>query len=191
MAMLFTLRPPRAGEERALAAFHLKIWRKTYHGIVPDDVAGRLGLERRIERWRQMLEAPQPGSLLQLVLQGEDYAGFCYAGEAGLPLFGTRGEIHYLYVDPAFHGHGIGRGLMGLAARHFQAQGKTGLGLGVVAANRTAIGFYEAMGGRAGPAYTDPGPIWRSTNIAYFWDDLPALVGRSGPADIVFKAPLA
>lgn len=186
MAADFSLHRPQVGEERALAAFHLKIWRETYRGIVPAGTAEILGLERRVGRWRDMLAAPQPGSLLQVVLHGEGYAGFCYAGEAGLPLFGGRGEVHYLYVDPAFQGRGIGRRLLGLAARHFHAQGKSGLGLGVVAANQRAIGFYEAMGGAAGPAYTDPGPVWRSANIAYFWDDLPALIVRSGPAETVF-----
>jgi ribosomal protein S18 acetylase RimI-like enzyme len=187
VAVSFTLRAPQAGEARALAAFHLKIWRQTYQAMVPPEALQILDLERRVTRWRAMLEQPRSGFLLQTFLCGDEYAGFCYAGAAGLPLFGSRGEVHYLYVDPKWQGHGIGRRLLGIAARHFLSEGRKGLGLGVVSGNQKAIGFYQAMGGVAGPAYTDPGPVWRSSNIAYFWDDLPALINRSGPAETVFS----
>lgn len=44
--------------------------------------------------------------------------------------------------------------------------------------NDLAIAFYEAQGGRRAGAYSDPGPLWRSHNLLYAWDDLTALASR-------------
>jgi hypothetical protein len=54
--------------------------------------------------------------------------------------------------------------------------GYNGVGLGVVAGNNPAIAFYGGMGGTRAGSYTDPGPVWRSDNYLYVWDDLPVLV---------------
>lgn len=54
-------------------------------------------------------------------------------------------------------------------------RGETSLALGVVTANTPAIAFYERLGGREVGRYRDPGPLWRSVNIAYAWDDLSLL----------------
>ncbi len=46
-----------------------------------------------------------------------------------------------------------------------------------------AIAFYEALGGRKIGAYTDAGPMWRSDNLLYIWDDLRRLTDlRQSPA---------
>ena len=51
-------------------------------------------------------------------------------------------------------------------------------GDGVVDGNEGAIGFYTRLGGQGVGAYTDPGPRWRSRNLVFVWDDLPALAAR-------------
>jgi hypothetical protein len=58
--------------------------------------------------------------------------------------------------------------------------GYSGIGLGVVAGNNPAITFYNEMRGTRVGNYTDPGPIWRSDNYLYVWDDLPALIAQEG-----------
>jgi len=45
----------------------------------------------------------------------------------------------------------------------------------VVNGNDHAIAFYQHLGGQRIGRYTDPGPIWRSDNLVYAWDDLTAL----------------
>jgi hypothetical protein len=51
--------------------------------------------------------------------------------------------------------------------------------LGVVDGNDRAVAFYQHLGGRRIGRYTDAGPVWRSDNLAYAWDDLAALAGRA------------
>lgn len=41
--------------------------------------------------------------------------------------------------------------------------------------------FYEALGRRRADAYTASGPVWRSENYLYVWDDLLSLA-TSEPA---------
>lgn len=69
-------------------------------------------------------------------------------------------------------------------ACHMIKAGYNSAGLGVVVGNDPAVAFYERMGGRRAGGYTDPGPVWRSDNHLYVWDDLPALVAhgvKNGP----------
>lgn len=55
------------------------------------------------------------------------------------------GEIKLIAVDPAFHGKGIGKGLVAEAIRHYQ--GKTSeIQVGTQAKNLRAIGLYTRMG---------------------------------------------
>ena len=76
---------------------------------------------------------------------------------------------------------GIGRKLLTALARSIMNSGSTGLGLGVIIGNDPAIAFYEAMNGRRIGRYTDPGPVWRSENFAYVWDDLSAFAAPARP----------
>jgi ribosomal protein S18 acetylase RimI-like enzyme len=81
-------------------------------------------------------------------------------------------------VAAAFNRMGIGRDLLLHLARHMKEAGYNGVGLGVVVGNDPAIAFYKRMGGERAGSYTDPGPVWRSQNYLYVWDDLPALMAQ-------------
>jgi ribosomal protein S18 acetylase RimI-like enzyme len=87
-----------------------------------------------------------------------------------------RAEIKFLYVDGACKRQGIGHRLLAALARDLRSFGYASAALGVVVGNGPAIAFYEAVGGRPIGRYTDPGPLWRSENIIYAWDDLERLI---------------
>lgn len=168
------LRPARPGDAPALAELHVRVWRDTYSGMAPAEAVTALDVPRRLARWREVLD--DPGQIALVAEAGEILAGFGLAGPPGDWVFGDRGEVKYLYVDRSFARRGIGRRLLIALARELEARGCSGLGLGVVAGNDPAIAFYEALGGRRAGSYTDPGPLWRSENLAYVWDDLTALI---------------
>lgn len=167
------LRPARAADAPALAELHVAVWRDTYRAMAPAEAVAVLDMPRRLARWREILE--DPAQIALVAETGEQLAGFGLAGPPGEALFGDRGEVKYLYVGRSFARRGIGRRLLGALARELGGRGYPGLGLGVVAGNDPAIAFYEALGGRRAGAYTDPGPLWRSENLAYVWDDLATL----------------
>lgn len=91
-------------------------------------------------------------------------------------MFGARGEVRHLYIEPGLRRSGLGRWLMAELAGVIAGWGYGGLALNVVAENAPARAFYAALGGHEIGRFTDQGPVWRSENIALAWDDLRALI---------------
>ena len=56
------------------------------------------------------------------------------------------GWISQLAVAPSMRGRGLGRALVLESFRRLVAAGATSLGLGVMAANRGALGLYRSLG---------------------------------------------
>lgn len=166
------IRDATRADAAAIAGLHTQVWRQTYRELAPAAAIGALDEPRRRETWDDLLAHPRPQQIALVAECDARFAGFGLAGAPGDPAFGGRGEVKYLYVDAALHRRGIGRRLLAELARRLGAQGFAGLALGVVTGNAPAMAFYAALGGRAIGVYDDPGPIWRSRNIVYAWDDL-------------------
>lgn len=165
---------PRDAE--AIADLHVAVWRQTYRELAPAEAFATLDEAYRLERWQEKLAAPSDD---QLILLAESYGrlvGIGAAGAASEPLFGSRGEIKFLYVDQEFQGRGIGRHLLWRLALHLRERHYPGAALSVVDGNLAAIGFYDALGAKAIGRHVDSGPIWRSQNIIMAWDDLGELL---------------
>jgi ribosomal protein S18 acetylase RimI-like enzyme len=160
----------------AIAPFHVAIWRETYRDLAPPAIFDAMDVSTRLARWQATLADPSRATLIAEV--DGTLAGFGLCGPPVDRIYGDRGEIKNLFVGRSFARRGIGQRLMGEMAATLAARGHTGLGLGVVVGNAPAIAFYEALGGRQAGAYTDPGPMWRSDNLFYVWDDLAPLIAR-------------
>jgi len=171
------LRPARPDDDAAIARLHAAVWRETYRDLAPAAAYQALDETRHLARWREILGACASGALVA-DLDGV-VAGFGLCGPPGDPAFGARGEVKYLYVDRRMARRGLGRRLLLAMAERLHHQGYPGLALGVVVGNDPAIAFYRALGGTMIGRYRDPGPLWRSENLVFAWDDLPGLVARS------------
>jgi len=166
------IRPARREEATAIADLHLKVWRATYAGIAPQAVFDALDEAARRVRWeavmadeesqRRVLVAEDGGALVALAV-------VCAPTEAA---FGDRAEARWVYVDEGFKGRGLGRRLMGALARPAGDWGYGGVALGAVVGNDAAVRFSDAPGGCGIGSYGDPGPIWKSQNVVFAWDDL-------------------
>lgn len=155
----------------SIADFHVKVWRHTYGDLAPPDVHAALDETRRRRTWGEKLSSTNPDEIVLVAeTQGRTVA-IGAAGPPSAPLFGGRGEIKYLYVDPDMKRRGLGRRLLSRLAAHLRERGFRGAGVGVVHGNEPAIAFYSALDGERIGEYTDPGPIWRSRNIVFVWDD--------------------
>ncbi|MCC7049028.1 MAG: GNAT family N-acetyltransferase [Alphaproteobacteria bacterium] len=175
------IRPATLSDAPSIARTHAAVWRRTYRGLAPPEAIAALDEAARLARWVDILSKPAPDQVALVATMDGRLAGFGLAGPAGHRAFGGRAEIKYLYVDDAFQRRGAGRRLMTELAAVLAATGHKAVALGVVEGNAPAIAFYAALGGRAIGSYTDSGPVWRSRNIVYAWDDINALCGR-GPA---------
>jgi ribosomal protein S18 acetylase RimI-like enzyme len=163
----------------AIAALHARVWHATYRSLAPAAAIAALTAQVRLERWCALLRAPAPGQVTLVADDGGALAGFGQLAPASNDAFGARVEVRYLYVDTAYQARGIGRRLMTALARAAIDQGAVGVALGVVNGNDRAIAFYQQLGGRHIGRYMDAGPVWRSDNLVYAWDDLAALIGRA------------
>lgn len=171
-----SIRSADVHDAQAIANFHVKVWRDTYRELAPAEVHSALDEQYRREKWKQKLASGGNDETVLVAEIGMQIVGIGAAGVPSQPIFEGRGEIKYLYVDPEFKRHGIGRELLARLARHLQARKYDGAALSVVKGNQPAIAFYEALEGRLAGAFIDPGPIWRSENLVYVWDDLTKLI---------------
>jgi ribosomal protein S18 acetylase RimI-like enzyme len=140
-----------------------------------------LTASHRLKQWRAALAADDPQAATLVAETAGNIVGFVRAAPPQEPLFEGRCEVKYLYVGQDQARRGIGRLLLTLIAQHLQGQGHRALALGVVVGNAPVIKFYEALGGRVIGRYTDPGPLWRSDNLLYAWDELAVLTGGLSP----------
>jgi len=136
---------PTIADAERIARVHVASWHEAYGGIVPAEVLSRVDEADRIERWREYLAVPGHPTFLAEV-EGEA-AGFIRSGPVAQPFVpGADGHIFALYVLRRHHRLGIGRRLLGLAARAWRGQGARALSVGVLTANQPARAFYEAAG---------------------------------------------
>ncbi len=176
------LRPAAPSDAPAIARLHATVWRDAYRALAPDAAYRALDEACRLARWRAILADASAAAGVIVAELDSAIVGFGLSGPPGDPAFGGRGEIKYLYVDRRMARRGLGRRLLLAMAGRLHRLGYPGMALGVVVGNEPAIAFYAALGGRVIGRYGDPGPLWRSDNLVYAWDDLPALVGRGGTA---------
>lgn len=169
-----TCRVPGVDEAAAIAQLHLTCWKEAYAGMIPPGILENADLADRTARWRGYLEAT--GAPTYLARADGEAAGFIRAGSLKEPLAeGADGHIFALYILQRFHRLGIGRQLMGLAARDWLRQGGRALSVGVLTANHPARAFYEALGARFVRPDVYP---WHGHNLSetiYIFDNLDEL----------------
>ncbi len=158
-----------------MAALHLAVWRDTYRDLAPTEAWDLLDEPTRRARWTAFLSQPAKPQAVLLAEEDGRLLGFGAAVAPGEAVFGERGEVRFLYVDPAAQGQGIGRRLLAALAGEIADWGYQGLALAVVEGNDRAMAFYRRLGGREAGRFADPGPIWKSENRVFIWDDLTRL----------------
>lgn len=175
MTLEIRIRPAVIDDAADIATLHRAVWCHTYRDLAPIDVYGLLDEDFRLRRWSEMLANPRKHQCVLLAEQDNRLVGIGAIGGASEAAFEGRGEIRSLYIDPSVKRQGLGRRLMRELATQLAAMGYSGAALGVVVGNDPAVAFYQSLGGRIIGQYTDPGPIWRSDNLIFVWDDLSLL----------------
>ncbi len=97
------------------------------------------------------------------------------------PKLGMDCELSAVYVRPGQQRAGVGRALVGATVAAQRAHGATGMVAWVIAANRGARAFYDALGGEC--AIEQPFQ-WDGMDLieaGYVWRDLAALAAACGP----------
>jgi ribosomal protein S18 acetylase RimI-like enzyme len=173
----YAISPAGPADAAELGRVHVRSWRETYPGLLPQAALDRMSPAIHARRFRHELMRARPG---QVTLIAEDVGG-AVGYTAGAVLNGeARGadaEVFTLYVLRAAQGAGVGRALLKASARVLRAEGAKSLMLFVLTRNERARGFYERLGGEAFAEVASHGWGEGLTETAYRWKDIAALTG--------------
>jgi GNAT superfamily N-acetyltransferase len=131
-----------------IAQVHVASWQSAYAGLVPATVIASRTIEKRRERWSQLLSEPEDPYVRTWVLTDNDVVvGFAHTApcrdddRTGL----QHWELVAIYLQEDQWGRGRGRLLCETALRDAPRAG-TDISLWALDTNERAIRFYESMG---------------------------------------------
>jgi ribosomal protein S18 acetylase RimI-like enzyme len=167
--------PAGPADAEALARVHVRSWRETYRGLLPDAYLARMSEADFTRRFRRALTLPGPDDVTLLAVTREGLIGYVQGGPSRARRE-AEGEVQTLYVLRQAQGLGLGRRLLSGAARALAAQGARSMLIAVLRDNLRARGFYEHLGGEAEPATLERGPGGALLHeVAYRWPDIERL----------------
>ncbi len=133
----YAISPAGPADAGDLGRIHVKSWRETYPGILPQAALNRMNAAAHARRFRHELTLAPKGHVTLIAEGAEGAVGYA----AGALLDGSgRGkgadaEVFTLYVLRQAQGAGVGRALLRAQARVLQAEGAKSLMLFVLSRN--------------------------------------------------------
>ena len=162
------------GDALALAETHVRAWRETYPGLLPQQYLDRMSPVLHARRWRRQLSSPGEGDVVLAAEGPEGIVGYC-AGSIGARADAGAAEVFTLYLLRGAQGDGLGRRLLSATARVLTAKGARRLDIWVLSGNERAKGFYAHLGGRQAAERASAGWGGRLRESLYRWPDISVL----------------
>lgn len=174
---MVAIRPATLADARIIAEVNVAVWRSAYRGIISDGfLDSRLSVDGKVEDWTQALRA---GALGATLLAEDDGVAIGYAsGGPGRGRTSADGELYAIYIRPEHHQLGLGRRLVAGVVRHLRDRGRTTLLVWVLAGNRPARRFYEALGGVVCDRQVLQFPTEAVAEVSYRWEDSALLLDQ-------------
>ena len=154
----------------AVARVHVRSWRESFAGIVPQAFLAKMSVERRARAFEQGFSAPFYRMHVAEVPE-RGIVGFADFGEPREDIDGYEGELYAIYLLPEFQRKGIGERLFNLGVEFLKGGGKDSMYLLALAVSPYRP-FYEKMGGQiaGGKQVEIEGRLY--DEIVYGWGDL-------------------
>jgi GNAT superfamily N-acetyltransferase len=175
------IRPATPEDAVAIARLRIDAWRATYRGMIPDSYLDGMKLEDSVAIWEKVLNAASDRASVFVAEDQSGVVGFAAGNARGPDKFGFDSELSGIYLRPDRKREGIGRRLVAAVAAAQRANGATNLIVWVVAGNRGARLFYEALGGEL---LVEQPFQWDGMDLieaAYGFRDLEGLAGSVAP----------
>lgn len=131
---------------KAIANVYVNGWRTTYQGLVPEDYLDGLSYEDAEQKWLHFLDNDDEPFIYIVMNDKGTVIGFA-AGKS-IDDKNFEGELYALYLLNECRGLGLGTQLVSAIAKHFKEEGITSMLVWVMKQNKSAVGFYERMGGK-------------------------------------------
>ena len=174
---------PRDAE--AIARVRIDGWRMSYRGLVPTAYLDGMQVDASTALWDKILTAgPNPASVF-VATRGDEVVGFAAGNMLAEPRFGLNAELTAVYLRREFQRVGLGRRLIAAVVDAQRLLGATGLIVWVIAGNKPARAFYEALGAEL---LVEQAFEWDGMELleaGYGWRDLTALAAACGAGQIL------
>lgn len=175
-----TIRPAVPADASAIAQVRVDAWRATYRGMIPDAYLAAMQVEESTALWDKVLTAaPNTTNTFVAEVAGR-VVGFASGMMLGEPKHDVNAELSAVYLVRDAQRAGIGRRLVAAVATAQRAHGANGLIVWVIAGNKPARAFYEALGAEL---LVEQPFTWDGMDlveVGYGWRDLPALIAAGG-----------
>ena len=171
---MILIRRAEPKDAAGIAHVHVRTWRSTYRGIVPDEYLDSLDEEQRTEEWRELLE----GDYDIFVADFEGHViGFIIGGRSRNRAQQCDGELYAIYLLKEAQRARIGRDLVRELAHAMRRRGFRRMEVWVLAKN-PAKAFYTQMGAQFARSKEIAIGDAMLTEHAYVWADLELLSRR-------------
>jgi GNAT superfamily N-acetyltransferase len=169
------IRRAASRDAEAIARVRIDGWRTSYRGLIPAAYLDGMQVDASTALWDKVLAAgPNPASVF-VASHGDEVIGFAAGSLLAEPKFGLNAELTAVYLRREFQRVGLGRRLIAAVVDAQRALGAAGMIVWVIAANKPARAFYEALGAEL---LVEQAYQWDGMDLleaAYGWRDLDAL----------------
>lgn len=163
----------------AVAEVHVRSWRESFAGLVPQAFLDGMSVEGRARaferRFPRAFERRFPDDAYRMYVAeaaGRGVVGFADFGEPRGAFEGYEAELYAIYLLPEFQRRGVGERLFRLGVEYLAGRGKGSMYLLALEVSPYRA-FYEKMGGRVvGRTQVELGGA-AFDELAYGWDSLP------------------
>jgi GNAT superfamily N-acetyltransferase len=173
----YAILPAGPADAEGLGHVHVRAWRETYPGLLPEHYLARMHPNLHARRFQQELMRDAPGRVTLLAEGAAGAVGYVHGALLSGSGRAADAEVETLYVIRAAQGVGVGRGLLTACARVLKAEGAASLMLFVLTGNEPARRFYEHLGAEPFAEVASHGWGAEITETAYRWRDIGALAG--------------
>lgn len=168
-------RRPNFDEAQAMAALHVQCWREAYSEILPAELINSFNDQTRLPTWQSVI--PNAQKFVLGAFDADVPVGFVISGFSDEKYIEDQdGNLETIYLAASHYRQGIGRELIGRAARDWVLNGGTSLTVGVLAENIRARVFYESLGAKLVRLTTYTWDGHDLPDVIYVFDDLPSLI---------------
>jgi len=177
-----TIRLATPADAPAIAEVRVNTWRTTYRGMIPDAYLDTMKVEDSAVLWAKVLGAAPNTTSTFVAEMDSRVVGFASGVQRPDAKLGFDCELTGIYLVREVQRTGLGRRLVGAVAAAQRSHGATAMIAWVIAANKAARTFYEALGGEL---VQEQPFTWDGMDLieaGYGFRDLPALIAAGGAA---------
>jgi ribosomal protein S18 acetylase RimI-like enzyme len=149
MNMDLIVRKAQLKDAAGIAKVQVEAWQSAYKGEIPDSYLDSLSVEKRTERWHDILSKPEDNADTIVAEVDGKIVGFCSVSHCrDTDILNSTGELWAIYVDKDYAGKGVGTAIHNKGLNILKNKKFTHATLWVLTSNNKARKWYEARGWR-------------------------------------------